>query len=267
MLVSAVETIDMAAIVVSLFFFGLGSYYDVKAREVDDWVWLLYAPIGVALTVLRVFYDPSLLNDTLLSIGITALFSFALFYFGLFGGADFKAIVCLGLTLPLPPTSFQPVIGYVHPVFPLVVVIEGFVCEAFAAVWIGLKNLLSYAREGRTMFDGLEHESRWRKASAMILGYPTEVSKLRSTFYLYPMEQITRDEEGTHRSLKLYVNAEADREEEVRKFCESADQVGYGGKVWVTPGLPMLVFVLIGLGLTLILGDVIFATVVMLAHR
>jgi hypothetical protein len=264
---SAVETIDIAAIVVSLFFFGLGSYYDVKAREVDDWVWLLYAPIGAALTILRILYDPSLLASTLVSIGITTLFSFGLFYFGLFGGADFKAIVCLGLTLPLPPMSFQPLIGYVHPVFPLVVVIEGYICEAFAAVWSGFRNLLSYAREGDRMFEGLSHESRWRKALAMTLGYRTELSKLQSTFYLYPMEQITRDGQGAHRSLKLYVNAEADREEDVRKFCESATELGYGRKVWVTPGLPMLLFILIGLGLTLILGDAIFGTVVMLAHR
>ena len=264
---SAVATIDVAAVLVSVFFFSLGSYYDLKAREVDDWVWLLYAPIGGIFTVLRLLYDPSLLTYTLLSIGITALAAFALFYFGLFGGADFKAIVCLALTIPLPPTTFQPLIGYVHPVFPLVVVIQSFFCEAFAAIWLGGGNLLSYVRERGRMFAGLENESRWRKASAMILGYRTDVAKLQSSFYLYPMEQITRDEQGTRRSFKLYVNAEADRDEDVRNFCELASQSGFEGRVWVTPGLPMLVFVLIGLGLTLILGDAIFATVFILAHR
>ena len=263
----AIHTIDLAAILVSIFFFGLGSYFDFKTREVDDWVWLVYGPIGAALTVLRILNDPTLLTETLLSIAITTLFSFSLFYFGLFGGADFKAIVCLGLAMPLPPTTFHSMIGYVHPVFPLVVVIEGFICEGFAAVWIGFRNLLGYAQEGNGMFEGLEHESRWRKASAMILGYRTELSRLRSTFYLYPMEQITQDEQGAHRSFKLYVNAEANREDEIRKFCEPATQLGYEGMVWVTPGLPMLVFILIGLGSTLILGDAIFATVVLLAHR
>jgi preflagellin peptidase FlaK len=261
-----VETIDLAAIIVTVFFFGVGSYYDLKRREVDDWVWMIYAPIGAVLTAARVILEPALLTTSLISIAITALLSFGLFYFGLFGGADFKAVVCLGLTLPLPPTTIQPLIGYVHPVFPLTVVIEGFICEAFAAVWIGVGNLLSYAREDGRMFEGLEHESRLRKASAMILGYRTTLAKLRSTFYLYPMEQSVKDDAGEHRALKLYVNAETERDEEVKKFCDSA-KLTEESKVWVTPGLPMLLFILIGFVLTIILGDMIFGTVLMMAHR
>ena len=261
------QIIDLAAIIVTFFFFALGSYFDLKTREVDDRVWLIYAPIGGALTVLRLLNDPSLLLITLVSIAVTVLVSFGLFYFGLFGGADSKAIMCLGLTMPLPPTIFQPLLGYVHPVFPLVVIIIGFICSAFAGVWIGFRNLLVYAREGRRMFEGLEHEAWWRKASAMILGYRTELSKLRSTFYLYPMEQIVQDNEGAHRTLKLYVNAEADREQAVSEFSDLATKEGYHGRVWVTPGLPMLLFLLIGLGFTLVLGDAIFATVLLLAHR
>lgn len=261
------QIIDLAAIAVTVFFFGLGSYFDLKTREVDDRVWLIYGPIGCALTALRLLIDPSVLMITLISIAITALASFGLFYFGLFGGADFKAIICLGLTLPLPPTVLQPLIGYVHPVFPLVVIIIGFICSASAGVWVGLGNLLTYAREGRRMFEGLEHEALGRKALAMILGYRTEISKLRSTLSLYPMEQIVKDNDGMHRSLRLYVNAEMDRDQAASEFCDLAGKMGYQGKVWVTPGLPMLVFLLIGFGITLVLGDAIFASVLLLARR
>ncbi len=45
------ELLDTLSILVTLVFFSLGSYYDMKAREVSDKVWLVYAPIGIGLTV------------------------------------------------------------------------------------------------------------------------------------------------------------------------------------------------------------------------
>lgn len=31
-----VQVVDIAAIIVTIFFFGVGSYFDLKTREVDD---------------------------------------------------------------------------------------------------------------------------------------------------------------------------------------------------------------------------------------
>jgi len=261
-----VQVVDLAAIIVTIFFFGVGSYFDLKTREVDDRVWLTYGPIGLALTVVRLLVEPSALFLTLVSIAITTMVSFGIFYFGLFGGADCKAVICLGLTMPLPPSTFQPVLGYLHPVFPLVVVITGFICSAAIAVWYGLRNLATYFSRGKDMFEGLQYESWWRKTMAFILGYRVELSKLRSTFYLYPMEAVVQSAEGPHRALKLFVDAETDREPLVSELSNSLAKMGYEGKVWVTPGIPMLLFILIGLIITLILGDIVFSTVFILAR-
>lgn len=258
--------IDISAIAVSIFFFALGSFFDLRTGEVDDKVWLVYGPVGLALTIARLLLDSSNLVVTLVSIGITTGFSFGLFYFGLFGGADCKAIICLGLTQPLPPTSFQPFLGYVHPIFPLVVVITGFICSSLVGVWFGVTNLSRYLGRKDHMFQGLERESPWRKALAFVLGYRAEISKLVSTFYLYPMEEVVRDATGAHRSLKLFMDAETDRDAVASEFSKSLAGLGYGGKVWVTPGLPMLLFILVGLGLTLALGDIVFSTVFILGR-
>lgn len=263
----SVQILEFAAIGVSIFFFFLGSIFDLRTREVDDRVWLAYGPIGLALTVGRLLMEPSTLVITLISIALTTLFSFGLFYFGLFGGADAKAIICLGVTLPLPPTGFQSLLGYVHPFFPVVVLIIGFLCSAMLAVWFGLKNSLTYLTEGGRMFEGLENESSWKKVSALFLGYPTELAELRKKFYLYPMEEVTRTNEGPRRSLKLYSSAETDREPLISELSKSLDGLGFKGRVWVTPGLPMLLFILVGLILTLILGDILFSTVFILAGR
>ena len=64
----------------------------------------------------------------------------------------------------------------------------------------------------------------------------------------------------------MFFDAEADRDQLVSNFTESFQKAGYSGKVWVTPGLPMLVFILAGLLVALVVGDPIFS-LVFLARR
>ena len=258
---------EYAGILLSLFFFALSSIYDFRTREVDDWVWIVYGSIGLIVTVARLVIDSSMLFLTIASVVITVVVALGLFYFGLFGGADAKAIICLGVSVPLTPSAFHPLLGYVHPFFPLVVVILGFICSASLAIWFGLRNAVAYLTEKSQMFEGLEHESRWKKAMALITGYRTELSKLESIFYLYPMEDVLQEPESVRRAFKLFVDAESDREMMVTKLKESLPKLGYSGKVWVTPGLPMLFFILIGLIVSLVFGDVIFAIIFSLAAR
>ena len=259
----AIQVTEYGAILVTLFFFVLSSVYDLKTREVDDKVWLAYGSIGTALTAVRLVSDPSALIVSLISIAVATVLALGIFYFGLFGGADAKAIICLGLTLPLATRSFQSLLGYPHPFFPVTVMIMGYICSASVAVWFGLRNSLTYIRDRRNMFDGLEQEPKWRKLTAFFTGYRASVSKLRSTFYLYPMEEIPNG--ATKRSFKFFFDAEIDRDQLVSKFSESFSRLGFQGDVWVTPGLPMLLFILIGLVITLVFGDVVFSTVLLKA--
>jgi preflagellin peptidase FlaK len=264
--VDFLQITEYSSISLSLFFFALGSWFDLKTREVSDKVWLVYGPVGLVLSVYRLTANGSSLILALVSMGLTILVSFALFYFGLFGGADAKAIICLGLTLPLAPSGFQSITGYVHPFFPIVVVIIGYLCSVSVAVWLGLRNLGTYLTEPR-MFEGLEHESVWRKILASITGYRTGVSKLHETFYLYPMEKVVEDSNGAHRTFQLFVSAEVNREKLLSELNGSLPKVGRPHRIWVTPGLPMLLFIFIALIITLILGDPVFTGVLMLAKR
>jgi preflagellin peptidase FlaK len=259
--------LQLLAVAVTLFFFGLGSILDLRSREVDDRVWLVYGPVGLLLTIITLFVDPSRIILTALSVGIAFVLAIGLFYFGLFGGADAKAIMCLGLAIPLVPRGFPGLLGYAHPFFPIVVLVTGFLCSVLAAVWLGMENLLSYTRVGSTMFQGLEHESKWRKGLAMISGYRTQIDRLRSVFYLYPMEEIIQAPDGARRSFKLFVDAESDRDKMVSEFANAYSKLNLQSQVWVTPGLPMLVFMTAGLLVTLVFGDILFSGVYfLLAH-
>lgn len=262
-----IRIFEYASISVTLLFFAVGSIFDLRKREVSDKVWLLYGPIGVALTTARTLLEPSEMFLTILSIGITTGVSLGLFYFGLFGGADAKAMICLGLSIPLFPTSYVPLIGYLHPFFPIMVVVSGFLLSISVAIWIGFRNLFRFLVQGSKMFEGLRDEPWWKKVVALFVGYPADVSKLISTFYLYPMEEVTEDSTGFRRRFRLFFNAETDRDDTVSKLVGSLAKVGSPSKVWASPGLPLLLFFFMGIIVTLIIGDPIFSTVLFLAAR
>ncbi|HUO41331.1 MAG TPA: A24 family peptidase C-terminal domain-containing protein [Methylomirabilota bacterium] len=258
--------LDTLSVIVTLVFFSLGSYYDMKAREVSDRMWLIYAPIGVGLTIGRVILDPSTLSLIAISGVITTIVAFGLFYLGLFGGADAKAILCLGATIPLAPNSYHAATWYVHPFFPLVVTITSYLCSISVIVWLGISNLGRYIRRGGDLFSGFSEETWWRKILACFTGYPVNLAKLKSTFYLYPMEEVMETKSGLRRAFKLFVSAEEDRSEEVAKLESQLSGMRNIEEVWVTPGLPHLVFLLFAIIITLMLGDPLFGAVMKLSH-
>jgi len=63
-----------------------------------------------------------------------------------------------------------------------------------------------------------------------------------------------------HRSLKLFVSAETDRDYAVKSLENSVDPYQISD-VWVTPGMPLLRFVLLALLLNGLIGDIIMCSV------
>ena len=250
-----IQLSECVSVLISLVCLTLASIADLRTREVSDKLWLAYGPIGLALTAYRVSAEPQTLLFTTVSIGVSILLGFALVFFGLSGGADAKALICLGLTLPLPPAIITPMLGFVHPFFPVVVLITTYVASLSVAVWMLGKNLLLFARERSRIFMGFEREPMWKKCLALITGFPAKLSVLQSTFYLYPMEKVIEDKDGPRRAFQAYSNADVDRDQVLSEFFESIKKVGSPSTVWVTPGLPLLVFMLVGLVIGLTVGD------------
>lgn len=238
----------------------IAAIFDLKTREVPDKIWLMYGPLGLILTIYRIWTEPSLLFFTAASVSLSILIAFGLVFFGLSGGADAKALICLGVTLPLPPGIANPILGFAFPFFPIVVLVIGYVVSLSVAVWMLGRNLVLLARHGSGMFEGLEREPIWKKALAFITGFPTAFSNLQSTFYLFPMEEVVVDDvNGAHRTFQVYSNADVDREQVLSRFSESMKKVGSPNTVWVTPGLPLLVFILAAVVIALTVGDPVFA--------
>lgn len=253
------QILDGLRILLCLSFFLYASWRDLKTREVSDKVWIVMAPFALALTLIQfVVFSPQSLLLYVISFAITAVLSFVLFYFGAFGGADAKALMCLALVLPLYPNAlFVFYVPLVSPIFPLTVFSNGVLLAALSVVYAVLRNLFWRVRARRRLFEGFENESVWRKVLVFLTGYKIKAASLEKG-YIYPLEDVSPNETGeTERKLLVFPKDE-ERETIVGRILNARQEGKLPEDVWVTLGLPLLVFITLGLIVSLITGDLIW---------
>jgi len=264
------EILEAAKVTISLVFLLYASWSDYKTREVTNRVWIVYAPIAIALSITELlFYESTRLALFGLSIGITVVIAFVLFYSGGFGGADSKALMCIALALPFAPTAlFTPILASgVSPlsqnIFPITILSNSVLVAAFSAVALLLYNLFWRVKTGKRLFeDTLARESAWKKFIVLVTGYRVSVAKLKAKWHIYPLEDIAEENGGDAVERRLVVVPKDEgRNETVTRLSGAVYAGKIGAKVWATPGLPMLVFVTIGLIIALLFGDIVWLLV------
>jgi len=250
--------IDWASLGVSLAALIVASISDLKTREVSDKIWLAYGPVALVLFVARIVEVPIDAPIFAVSAIATVVVAFLLFQFGVMGGADSKALMCIGLALPVPPGGvtalWQPSL-VLYP-FPIAILVNSFLLSIAMAALILARNLVRGA-SARGLFRGFEKESILRKLMILFTSYKTSFNMLESRVYLFPAEQVEVSESKPIRHFRIVSNAEEDREKLISKLEEYKDTGLYSDGVWVTPGLPHLVFVTASLGVVLIIGDLL----------
>jgi archaeal preflagellin peptidase FlaK len=264
------QTIFIAAnVTLTLIFLFYSSWSDYKTREVSNRVWAIYAPIALILSLTQLLlYDPAKLPFFGLSFGLTAVFALILFYSGGFGGADSKALMCIGLALPfstqilftpLVPTGVSPLS---LNIFPLTIFSNSVLFAAASGLYMFFRNLIQRATTGKHLFEGtLSAESIGKKFLVMITGYKFPIAKLKEKWHVYPMEDINSDEENTLKRKLVIVPRDEGRDEIVERLSKASEAGKISDRVWATPGLPMLIFVTLGLIVALIFGDLVWILV------
>ena len=251
-----VEWLEASRVVLSIFFLSLSSWYDYKTREVTNKMWLVYGPAGMALLLLQFFTDRTLSENPIqlvASIGVTTAVALVLFYTGFFGGADSKALICLSLALPIYPAFVHEYVTVLVPFFPLAVLVNSVLGSSLLVIVIAAYNLSRKIVNGEKLFEGLEKEPFWSKAIAFATGFRVDPEKAKGGSHYMLLEQLSRAEDGTvARSLKVTPRLEDDEKKETQQE-ELLSELR--GKIWVTPGLPFLVFVTAGFVVALVAGD------------
>ena len=261
---------DVARVAVTVAFLGYASWSDYKTREVSNRVWVIYAPIGLALSLADLLlYDSSQLWLFGLSVGMTVGFALLLFYTGGFGGADSKALMCIAFTLPFFPQGlFTPLLpGGLSPLsqtlFPITILSNAVLVAAASVFYLLFRNLAGNRSNGKPMFEGtLAQESIGKKILVLLTGRKFPIATLKAKWHVYPMEDVTEDTTNGSLSRKLVVVPKDEgRDEIVARLSKAADEGKIDSKVWATPGLPMLIFVTVGLIIALSLGDIVWVII------
>jgi preflagellin peptidase FlaK len=255
----------LARTTISLLFLGYASWSDYRTREVSNNVWIIYAPPAFALTFAELFLyeDTSTMLLYGASLGLTVAFAMILFYSGGFGGADAKALMCLALALPFyPEPLLKPLFGEISPIsrvfFPFTVFSNSVLLAAATAVYMLLRNIIWNKKNGRRIFEeGLDKESVGKKILTLITGYKVSFSKLKQKWHLYPMEDV-EEKEGEFRRKLVVIPREEDRNAIVERLDKAVDAGKIQDMIWATPGLPMLIFITVGLIIALFFGDIIW---------
>jgi Flp pilus assembly protein protease CpaA len=96
-----VNLFNFLSFAVSFAFLLYASVQDLKTKTISNKVWLFYAPCGLFLAVMSFsVLNPYVVLFYIINLCLTVIISLALWELGVYGGADTKALICVGFAHP-----------------------------------------------------------------------------------------------------------------------------------------------------------------------
>ena len=230
-------------------------YSDLNSRRVSNKVWKYMLASGSGFVFYEILTDGlSYLIPLLLSGVLVFTVVYLLFQFGAFGGGDAKGLIVLSILFPSYPVfSFSekiyPLLG-VPPIGLFTFTVLGNALLVTTLVPLGMfgYNLLHFSPE------------MIKNPLYMFIGYRTEISSLKYKKHLSLLEKFEFDESGSLKKkfARAGLNFDADQKPELEEYLKK----GLIEKdIWVTPGLPFMLSITAGFITAVVLGDLIFYTV------
>jgi archaeal preflagellin peptidase FlaK len=263
-----------AKVTLSLAFLIYASWSDYKTREVSNRVWMFFAPIALALSLTELLlYDLQRLPWFGISFGLITVFALLLFYAGGFGGADSKALICIALALPFfPEKLFTPVFTegispLAQNIFPFTIFSNSILVAVASVIVVLLINVKRRLTTSEKIFEGtLSAESLGKKILVLMTGYKVPLAKLHDKWHVYPLEDVEEGNGETVLKRKLVIMPKDEgRQEIVERLSQAVEAGRIDAYVLATPGLPMLIFITVGLIIGLFLGDIVWLLIRLLA--
>lgn len=216
-------------VILALTTLGIGSYMDLKYREVNDLLWIIAVGLGL---VLHIIYPLPLLEHIYnIAVGSIIIASIAVVAHrvGLFGGADALALITMLVILPIHEKSIVPTLSILLNACIIAVV--------SSILYNVIRNALAIAK-GINIFEGF-NEPLTKKCLAFIIAQ--RIDKV-GRHYAFIAESNTSNGKKFDLSLKhaedsSYVN------------------INNGDGVWVIVGLPFILYILVGLITMLAISD------------
>ncbi len=253
--------IQMGTVILCLLF---GSYMDLRKREVSDIPWIIMAVVGLITTIVYIIFSTDKGRDGTF-IGINFALGIAiglvLYYTGMMGGADAKAIMALSLNTAIYPFTFVLTSLPIYDTFFAPLIFSTFFNWLLALVLIYPLPLLFYNIYLKFKKQKLFENTNANFASKflmMISGYLISVEKAKNRADIVYSEVYNAEEEEWE--IKHFMQVpEIEEEEEYKAQVETFIQKTNREKIWVKVLPPGIVFLLIGYILNIFLGNILFA--------
>ena len=225
-MLDALSEITIVRMIAAFVMLGLASFFDLKKREINDILWIGFS----ALSAVLIFLSPDIWVS-LRIVGISLIIApvaLVLWRFGVFGGADAFCLIVLASLAPmftLNTTQITPFSTLTNAAILSVTPLFVNLC----------RNVASILRK-EDIFEGID-ETRTKKMIAVFIGY-----KAKNPKYSFSLERIVDGKKRLDFSLKHAEQA---------LFCND-----HG--VWVTPGVPYVLYITAGFVIQVLYGDIIF---------
>jgi len=218
------------SVILALVMLSIGSYMDLRYREVPDLLWIVAIVVGI---IVHVMIQPSQLLDNLSVILITSVtvvgISLIAYRLGLFGGADMLALIALVIILPIHENSYTPALS---------TFINACILAVITAVPYNVVKNASMVIKGVDIFKGF-NEPLSRKLLAFMIAQ--RVDKV-GRHYAFIAERDTMD--GKRFDLSI-------------KDAEHSSYAELDEGRWVIVGLPFILYILVGFVLMLFLDNIL----------
>jgi preflagellin peptidase FlaK len=214
------------------------SIFDIKYREVPDKLWIPFVPMAI-FTYLEWPYVNALVF--VYSVVTSVILLLIMAKVGLMGGADVVLILLLGLGNPLVIPLLFPRLSLMGG--------EAITVVIYASIFIVLWGLVNALRNVRHV-SSLSGSNKWMIAFS---GRKMTVREFLNSRFYFPLTEI--DDSGNVR-LRTHFKVEEDDaywrkryEELLRKGVVREDT-----EIWVTWGVPVIPFFLMGYVVSLVVG-------------
>ena len=160
-------------------------FEDIFYREVRrDIVWILMVIFGLVLDILYLIFSDaweSVLLEMLLTIFVAFIFGFIFVYFGLWGGADTKALWALSILTPIHPFTAN-IFGEIQNYFLINTMVFSLLINSGILVIFYPLALIAFntiAATRGTLFDEVRATTS-QKIRCFLFGYKKEVAKINA---------------------------------------------------------------------------------------
>ena len=259
MLWETVNAIDIVRILLCVAILGYSCITDWKIRRASNNLWYLMGALGLILGLLEfalLSYDTSFLINWAIGFGFMFILMYGIYYMFQYigmsgiGGADAKALIALALMFPYYPQVFV-IPGHILPIsdishsfiFSFTIFGNALVLNFIVPVAILIMNLIRVPL-GELLADPV----------ASFTGYKMNVESLKNKhvrlMHNYSIEN------GQVVTKRIFGGGEVD-DKTYKNLTKWKSEGKIPAKVWVTPKIPFLIPIMLGLIVAVVYGDIL----------